>query len=92
MGAAFVIRGPLARADLLGLCERVSGVLSGMGGGVVLCDVDGVEPDAVAVDALARLQLAARRNGCRIELRGASGELCELLDFMGLTDVVCAWR
>ena len=32
------------------------------------CDVAGVEPDAVTVDALARLQLAARRRGCHVRL------------------------
>jgi hypothetical protein len=33
----------------------------------VVCDVGAlVVPDGVAVDALARLQLAARRRGCRV--------------------------
>ena len=92
MGAAapqtvvFAIRGPITRADLPGLCDRVCGLLE-QGGAVVLCDVDGVEPDAVTVDALARLQLAARRHGCRVRLRRASAELTELVAFMGLTDV-----
>jgi hypothetical protein len=40
------------------------------------------------VDALARLQLAARRRGCVIRLRHASPELLELVDFMGLADVL----
>jgi ABC-type transporter Mla MlaB component len=52
------------------------------------CDVDGVEPDAVTVDALARLQLAAQRHGCRVHLCNASAALLELVDFMGLTDVL----
>ena len=52
------------------------------------CDVTGVDPDAVTVDALARLQLAARRNGCRVRLRHASAELLELVAFMGLTNVL----
>jgi ABC-type transporter Mla MlaB component len=55
---------------------------------VALCDVSGVEPDAVTVDALARLQLAARRYGCQVRLRNGSRELLELVDFMGLTDVL----
>jgi hypothetical protein len=54
----------------------------------IFCDVDGVKADAEAVDALARLQLAACRCECRIRLRGASRELRELLAFVGLGDVL----
>ena len=48
----------------------------------------GVGVDAVTVDALARLQLAAQRRGCRVRLRNASAELRELVAFMGLADVL----
>ncbi len=85
---ALAIRGPITRADLPGLCDRVCGLLSETGAGDVLCDVDGVEPDAVTVDALARLQLAARRHGCQVRLCHASDELLDLLAFMGLRDVL----
>ena len=54
---------------------------------IALVDVRGLAPDAVTVDALARLQLAARRNGSEIRLQNASAELLELVDFMGLRDV-----
>ena len=84
----FAIRGPIARADLPGLCDRVCALLGESGAGVVLCDVLGVEPDAVTVDALARLQLAARRYSCRVRLRHASDELLELVAFMGLSEVL----
>ena len=47
-----------------------------------------VEPDAGAVDALARMQLMALRAGERVVLRGASEELRGLLDLMGLRDVL----
>jgi ABC-type transporter Mla MlaB component len=85
---AFAIRGPIARADLPGLCDRVCALLHESGAAAVLCDVHGVEPDCVTVDALARLQLAARRYACRIRLRNASEELLDLIAFMGLTDVL----
>ncbi|MFN2470361.1 MAG: STAS domain-containing protein [Gaiellaceae bacterium] len=85
---AFAIESPIARADLPGLCERVCTLLDSFGAGVALCDVTGVEVDAVTVDALARLQLAARRHGCQVRLRGASSELLELVAFMGLRDVL----
>ena len=85
---AFAIWGPIARDDLPGLCERVCALLEGSGADIALCDVRGVEPDAVTADALARLQLAARRRGCQARLRGASSDLLELLAFMGLRDVL----
>jgi ABC-type transporter Mla MlaB component len=85
---AFAIEGPIARADLPGLCERVCGLLGTPAARVALCDVSNVGVDAVAVDALARLQLAARRHGCQVRLRNASNELCELVSFMGLSDVL----
>ena len=84
----FAIWGPIARSDLPGLCERVCALLATSGDGLALCDVSGVDVDAVTVDALARLQLAARRRGCRVRLRNASGELLELVAFMGLADVL----
>ena len=84
----FAITGPIAIGDMPGLCRRVCEILAENGAGVALCDVRGVEPDAVTVDALARLQLAARRHGCRVHLRDASDELLEILSFMGLQDVL----
>jgi ABC-type transporter Mla MlaB component len=84
----FSIRGPIGPADLTGLCERVCALLTESGAELVFCDVCSIAPDAVTVDALARLQLAARRQGCRVRLRGASDELLQLVDFMGLTHVL----
>ncbi len=54
----------------------------------IVCDVCALGPDAAAVDALARLQLAARRLGLEIRLRHASKELQVLLAFVGLSDVL----
>jgi ABC-type transporter Mla MlaB component len=85
---AFAVRGPIARDDLPGLCERICSLLERTRAGVALCDVSGVEPDAVTVDALARLQLAARRHACQVRLRHASSELLDLVAFMGLRDVL----
>ena len=85
---AFTIHGPIERADLPGLCDRVCTLLRESRAEVAYCEVDGIQPDAVTVDALARLQLAARRCACRVRLRGASKELRELVAFMGLADVL----
>ena len=84
----FAIWGPIRREDLPGLCDRVCALLRESCAEVAYCEVDGVEPDAVTVDALARLQLAARRHGCQVRLRHASSELRELVAFMGLSDVL----
>jgi len=84
----FAIWGPIARDDLPGLCDRVCALLTESGGADFRCDVDGVDADAVTVDALARLQLAAQRQGCRIQLRNASHDLLDLVAFMGLRDVL----
>ena len=84
----FAIDGPIARADLPGLCDRVCALLQDSTPDVALCDVRGVDVDAVTVDALARLQLAARRYGCTVRLRNASTDLLDLVTFMGLRDVL----
>ena len=84
----FAVRGPIARKDLPGLCDRVCALLASSGAAIAFCDASSVEPDAVTVDALARLQLAARRHGCRVRLCNASSELRDLVAFMGLTDVL----
>ncbi len=84
----FAIRGPIAREDMPGLSDRVCALLDRTGATVALCDVAGVAADAVTVDALARLQLAARRHRCLIRLRSASDELRDLVAFMGLDDVL----
>lgn len=64
-------------------------------GRVVLLGPDGVEiagwvltgrgaPDLSVVERLARIQLAARRAGGRIQVHGMSDELADLLDVVGL--------
>jgi ABC-type transporter Mla MlaB component len=86
----FAIWGPIERDDLPGLCRRVCTLLERTGSPVAWCDVSGVAADAVTVDALARLQLAARRNRCQIRLRGASDELRDLVAFMGLQELLAS--
>ncbi len=84
----FEVRGPIARSDLPGLCERLCALLAETDPVIAFCEVGSVDPDAVTIDALARLQLAARRHGCQIRLRDASPALLELLAFLGLSDVL----
>ena len=84
----FAIWGPIGRDDLPGLCARVCALFERSRPDVALCDVDGVESSAVTVDALARLQLAARSYACQVRLRGADATLLDLVGLMGLTDVL----
>jgi len=84
----FAIWGPIARVDLPGLSDRVCALLVESRATLAVCDVADVAVDAVTVDALARLQLAARRQSCQIQLRHASEELRDLVAFMGLADVL----
>ena len=70
------------------LCVGVADLATG-GAEVVVCDVaDFVRPDLLAVDALARMQLTARRHGSSIRLRHANGALTALLWLAGLEEVV----
>ncbi len=86
--ARFAVYGPLSRTDLAGLTDRVSRLLQRHQGQRLDCDVAGVPADAVTVEALARLRLAARRQGCQVRLRNASAELLDLVDLMGLGETL----
>jgi len=83
----FPIGGPIAREELPSLCERFRAAAEGAC--EVVCDVGGLgRADAVAVDALARVTLTARRLGCTVRLRHASDGLVGLVAFMGLDGVI----
>ena len=78
-------------AAVRSLCGRLHDVLQATSVELVTCDVaDIAHPSAADVDAVARLQLTARRSGRSIRLRHTSGHLRELLDLCGLQDVVPA--
>jgi ABC-type transporter Mla MlaB component len=84
-----VLSGHLTPAGVAELCARMRAAIEDDGGDVLVCDVGALtHPDAGTVEALARLQLGARRLGRRIRLRDPSCELCELVELFGLTDVL----
>ncbi|HEY8115245.1 MAG TPA: STAS domain-containing protein [Actinomycetota bacterium] len=88
-GTVLVMSGPVTRDAIPALCERAERLLEGCDAGPVACDVGALaEPDATTIDALARLQLTARRLGYRVELRGTCGELEDLLRLAGLLEVL----
>lgn len=85
---AIRIWGPLERADLPGLYSRVCQALGAAGSRVIVCDVAGIPADGIAVEALCRLQLGARRHGREVRLRNPTSELECVVAFMGLDDVI----
>lgn len=81
--------GKLSRGSLPGLCRRAADAIRDVEASVVVCDVGALDtPDAVAVDGLARLHLAIRRQGMEMEVRNAPEALLELLTFTGLREVL----
>ena len=85
---SFVVRGPIARPDLPGLCDRLRDRIAEHKARRVVCEVDDLAADAIAVDALARLRLTACRSGCAVSLEGWSDDLKDLIAFVGLRDVL----
>jgi ABC-type transporter Mla MlaB component len=85
---AFVVRGPLVVGDLPALAREITALLERSEPSLALCRLCGVQADLVAVDALARLRLIARRHGCPLIVRGASAALRELFVLAGLEDVL----
>ena len=87
-----LVGGPIALDAIPRLCERLRVFLDGSHAECVVCDVDAVaHPDAATVDALARLQLTAKRSGRDFRLRGADDELRALLALAGLRDILPSW-
>jgi ABC-type transporter Mla MlaB component len=83
-----VLGGRIDRERIPDLCAQVRAILAASTSFTLGCDVETVDPDSVALDALARMALTARRLGRRVELRGASTQLEELVIFAGLIDVL----
>jgi hypothetical protein len=82
------VRGRIRPDDVAPLLAEVECALAVAGTGPVTCDVtELLEPDLVAMDALARMLLAARRVGRTLALAGPRRELAELLVICGLWDV-----
>jgi ABC-type transporter Mla MlaB component len=81
------LREPIARSAVPDLCERLRLLLAAGEVDLVTVEVGGIAgPDQVAIDALARLQLTARRLGRSIRLRHARAKLRDLLVLTGLSE------
>lgn len=78
------LAGRVTPADVPRLCAELADVPPGRD---VVCEVGALtSADLAAVDALARLRLAAGRLGHRLRYRGAGPELTLLLDLVGLAE------
>jgi hypothetical protein len=85
-----VIDGPVAAADVPRLCARLRALLRHSDAEVVVCDAGTLAADAITIEALARLQLTARRLGRRISVQRTSCDLDRLLEFAGLDEVLAS--
>jgi hypothetical protein len=86
-----VIGGSFGPTDAAALCERARPELVALAetdADRITCDVATLRPDVAAVDAVARVALAALRLDRRIRLSDAQGALRELLALTGLTEIV----
>lgn len=83
----FAVRGPLARSDIPALCARLQAWVAASSGDA-LCEVSSFEISVVSVEALARMQLAARRLGRRLNFRDVSSELEALVELLGLATLL----
>jgi anti-anti-sigma regulatory factor len=87
-----VLAGTLDDDMVPALVDRMCRLLDNVVATRIVCDATAVTaPDAVAVEALARLQLAARRRGLQVWLRDGEGGVLELLALAGLNEVVRQW-
>jgi hypothetical protein len=83
------LRGRIRRADLPHLYSRTCADLSVAPAGVTVhCELVGVVPDVVAVEALAWLGLAVRRHRARLLITGVTPEMRELIALVGLEEAL----
>ncbi len=84
-----VFSAPVCPAETGVLCRHLESLLADHPVRCIVCDVGGLgRPDLAAVDALARIQLVARRQGHRMQLVHAGPGLRELLVLVGLDEAV----
>ncbi|MDT0346664.1 STAS domain-containing protein [Streptomyces litchfieldiae] len=84
----FIVRGPVAREDVPGVCERLRAFVGSSGAREVTVDIGAVgRADAVALEVVTRLRLTARRLDCRLRFVNVGCGLSGLLGWLGLGEV-----
>ncbi|MGK5532533.1 STAS domain-containing protein [Streptomyces sp. URMC 129] len=93
-GEVFVVRGPVTRDDVPGMCERLAAHARRSGAAVLTVDVAALAAppgagasNAVTIEALARMRLTAKRLGCQVRFLHVGGGLQGLLGWLGLGEV-----
>lgn len=85
----FAIGPVVDRADIPRLCALLAALVRDTSADAVLCDVGAIiAPDAVTIEALARLRLTARRLGCDLRVLSAHPRLMDLVALTGLSDAL----
>jgi ABC-type transporter Mla MlaB component len=84
-----VVDGHIDPEAIPSLCRQLALLIDHSQAELVGCDLAGLRGcDLVAVDALARLQLTAKRLGRAIRLCRASDQLVELVALAGLREIL----
>lgn len=71
-----------------GILATLEAMPDGCPATAITCDVSGLDATLETIEALARLQLTARRRGGRLRLRNVEHPLEELIAFVGLRDTL----
>jgi hypothetical protein len=87
--SSLTLEGHLEASSVPALCERLLALVDERGAAFVTCDVEALDTcDLVAIEALARIKLAAIRIGRQLRVSGASEQLLDLISFAGLCGVL----
>ena len=87
--AVLALDGTIVREAVPDLCAQLRALLAADHATTVVLDLAGVaDPDLATVEAVARLQLTAKRAGASVQLRNACAWLRAQLRFVGLDAVV----
>jgi anti-anti-sigma regulatory factor len=85
MTAVFPIAGSLTSEVIPALCQQLTSLMKCTSAKVIVCDLAELESFNLAtIDALAQLQLTARRHGREIQLRHLPQRLKALIKLCGL--------
>lgn len=85
----FTAGGSIDRADIPTICQNARGAIAQSEPETIVFDMAAlVHADAVVVEALARLHLTLKRLGCTLQIRNLRPHMQELVEFMGLNDVL----